>query len=84
MLRATYGGDVFEGTIRDSIRVPEAAAAGLPVTEFVPDTAIAGDIRAVAAELVRRDPNGEALEPAEVARSAGWRGVVGRLVGSRS
>jgi chromosome partitioning protein len=84
MLRATYGGDVFESTIRDSIRVPEAATAGVPVTDFVPDAAIASDIRAVAAELIRRNPDGATLEPVEVARTAGWRGVMGRLVGSRS
>ena len=84
LLRATYGNDVFEATIRESIRVPEAAMAGLAVTEFVPETAVAADIRAVAAELVRRDPDGATFEPVEVARPAGWRGVMGRLVGSRS
>jgi chromosome partitioning protein len=83
-LRATYGGDVFEGTIRDSIRVPEAAMAGLAVTEFVPDAAIAADIRAVAAELVRRDPDGQDPDRAEAEPTSGWRGMVGRLVGSRS
>jgi chromosome partitioning protein len=83
-LRATYGGDVFEGTIRDSIRVPESAMAGLAVTEYVPDAAIAADIRAVAAELVRRDPDGEDLDRAEAEPTSGWRGMVGRLVGSRS
>jgi chromosome partitioning protein len=83
-LRATYGGDVFQQTIRDSIRVPEAATAGLAVTEFVPDAAIAADIRAVAAELVRRDPDDQDLDPVEAERASGWRGMVGRLVGSRS
>ncbi len=83
-LRATYGGDVFQQTIRDSIRVPEAAMAGLAVTEFVPDAAIAADIRAVAAELVRRDPDDQDLDPVEAERMSGWRGMVGRLVGSRS
>jgi chromosome partitioning protein len=83
-LRATYGGDIFQQTIRDSIRVPEAAMAGLAVTEFVPDAAIAADIRAVAAELVRRDPDGEDRDRAEAEPTSGWRGMVGRLVGSRS
>jgi chromosome partitioning protein len=83
-LRATYGDDVFQQTIRDSIRVPEAATAGLAVTEFVPDAAIAADIRAVAAELVRRDPDEQDLDPVEAERASGWRGMVGRLVGSRS
>jgi chromosome partitioning protein len=83
-LRATYGGDVFQETIRDSIRVPEAAMAGLAVTEFVPDAAIAADIRAVTTELVRRDPDGEDPDRAEAEPTSGWRGMVGRLVGSRS
>ena len=83
-LRATYGDDVFQQTIRDSIRVPEAAMAGLAVTEFVSDAAIAADIRAVAAELVRRDPDDQDLDPVEAERASGWRGMVGRLVGSRS
>jgi chromosome partitioning protein len=83
-LRATYGDDVFQQTIRDSIRVPEAAMAGLAVTEFVSDAAIAADIRAVAAELVRRDPDDQDLDPVEAERASGWRGMVGRLVGSSS
>jgi chromosome partitioning protein len=83
-LRETYGDDVFEQTIRDSIRVPEAALAGLSVTASAPDSPVAGDIRAVAAELVRRDPDGPVIRWADEDRSAGWRGVVGRLVGSRS
>jgi chromosome partitioning protein len=83
-LRETYGDDVFEATIRDSIRVPEAALAGLSVTAAAPDSAVAGDIRTVAAELVRRDPDGPAIPWAEEDRAGGWRGMVGRLVGSRS
>jgi chromosome partitioning protein len=83
-LRATYGDDVFQQTIRDSIRVPEAAMAGLAVTEFISDAAIAADIRAVAAELVRRDPDDQDLDPVEAERASGWRGMVGRLVGSIS
>jgi chromosome partitioning protein len=83
-LRSTHGGDVFGPTIRDSIRVPEAAMAGLPVTAFAPDAAVARDIRAVAAELVRRDPDEATVDPTEARRAAGWRGVVDRLVGSRS
>jgi chromosome partitioning protein len=83
-LRATHDGYVFETTIRDSIRVPEAAMAGLPVTAFAPDTAIAADIRAVAAELISRDPDAGAGAPIESDRGAGWRGVMSRLVGSRT
>jgi chromosome partitioning protein len=83
-LRATHGPAVFDATIRDSIRVPEAAMAGLPVTTYAPDSVVAGDIRLVAAELVARDPDAEFVVPSEAGRAGGWRGVVGRLVGSRS
>lgn len=80
-LRATYGDDVFDQTVRDSTRVPEAAAAGLPVTVFAPNSPVAADIRAVAAEVIRRDPN-ERTEESE--RTTGWRGVFDRFVGARS
>jgi chromosome partitioning protein len=82
-LREIYDGDLFEATIRDSIRVPEAAAAGVPVTAYVPDANVAADVRAVAEELVARDPDRkDSIE--DEADQAGWRGLVGRLVGSRS
>jgi chromosome partitioning protein len=83
-LRETYDGDLFEATIRDSIRVPEAAAAGIPVTAYVPDSNVAADIRAVAEELIARDPDRKDSIEDEADQQAGWRGLVGRLVGSRS
>lgn len=83
-LRETYDGDLFEATIRDSIRVPEAAAAGIPVTAYVPDANVTADVRAVAEELVARDPDRKESIEDEADTQAGWRGLVGRLVGSRS
>jgi chromosome partitioning protein len=83
-LRETYGRDVFEPTIRDSIRMPEAATAGLPITAYAPNSKVAADVRAVAEELVNRDPDPQPADPAETDGQAGWRGLVGRLVGSRS
>ena len=83
-LHETHGDHVFQPMIRDSIRMPEAAQAGLPVTDYAPGSAVAADVRAVAAELVRRDPDGEAFVPEQPAHTSGWRSVVGRLVGSRS
>ena len=83
-LRSTHGDDVFDTTIRDSIRIPEAAMAGLPVTAFAPSAAVAGDFRALAAELLQRNPDGEDTGPIENERAAGWRGVMSRLAGSRS
>lgn len=81
-LRSRHGRDVFDATIRDSVRVPEAAAAGLPVVLNTPAAPVAGDIRAVARELLRRDPNRIVAEDAPLGR--GWRGLVDRLVGARS
>jgi chromosome partitioning protein len=82
-LRSVHGDLLFEATVRDSIRVPEAAAAGLPVILHTPAAPVAGDVRAVAAELIRRDPHGPAADPDETSRG-GWRGLVGRLVGASS
>jgi chromosome partitioning protein len=83
-LRARHGDAVFEPTIRDSVRVPEAAMAGLPVTAYAPDAPVARDIRAVAAELVQRDPDGQRAARPASEEASGWRGVMGRLVGSRT
>lgn len=80
-LRATHGELVFDSTIRDSIRVPEAAATGLPVILNTPLAPVAGDIRSVAREVLRRDPNRVVPEEAPL---GGWRGLVDRLVGARS
>lgn len=80
-MRADYGMKVFDRMIRDSIRVPEAAAAGVPVTAYAPDSPVAGDLRAIAAEVVRRDPSRSEVT---MERAGGWRGVFDRLVGARS
>jgi chromosome partitioning protein len=79
-LRRDHGEDVLQSTVRMSIRVAEAAAAGLPVTAYVPDAAVSHDVRAVAAEVVRRDPG----EDDHAESAGGWRGLVGRLVGAGS
>ncbi len=80
-LGSSHPGAVLEATIRDSIRVPEAAAAGVAVTIHAPASPVAADIRAVAIEVARRDPD----RPTEDApQAAGWRGLVNRLVGARS
>jgi chromosome partitioning protein len=81
-LRAAHGDAILGTMIRDSVRVPEAAAAGLPVTSFAPNSPVAADIRAVAEEVLRRDPE----RPAMAAASGphGWRGLLDRLVGAQS
>jgi chromosome partitioning protein len=80
-LRARYGDRLFAATIRDSIRVPEAAVAGLPVTVNTPGAPVAADIRAVATELISRDPNRPTVD---AGTSGGWRSLVDRLVGARA
>lgn len=80
-LRSTHGPLVFEATIRDSIRVPEAAVARLPVVVNTPGAPVAQDIWAVTRELIERDPN---RRSAEAGPSRGWRNLVDRLVGARA
>jgi chromosome partitioning protein len=77
-LREEHGDDVLVHTLRDSIRVAEAAAAGLPVTSYVPDAAVSHDVRAVAADILDRDPDRNGHEDSH----SGWRGVMERLVGA--
>jgi chromosome partitioning protein len=80
-LRAAHGTDVLEETIRDSIRVPEAAAAGLAVTAYAPSSTVAADFRALTTEIIHRDPS---ARPDEAEGQPAWRGLFDRLVGSRS
>jgi chromosome partitioning protein len=79
-LHERYGDAVIDRSIRMSIRVPEAAAAGLPVTAFAPGAAVSDDIHAVAAEILRRDPGHP--EPTDESPTRGWRGVMEKLVGT--
>lgn len=80
-LRAAHGPKVFEATIRDSIRVPEAAVARLPVVVNTPGAPVAHDFWAVTRELIDRDPN---RRPADAGPARGWRGLVDRFVGARA
>ena len=80
-LSTAYPGFLLTPPIRDSIRVPEAATAGVPVTVHAPTSAVAGDIRRVALEIDRRDP--ERSPPSEPLL-VGIRQFVGRLVSARA
>lgn len=86
-LRARHGDAVFVATVRESIRVAEAAAAGRPIPAFAPGTPVADDVQAVAAELLARDPvrpGAIPIEPDEqAAGEPGWRRLMGRVVGVR-
>ena len=75
-----YPGLVVQPSIRDSIRVPEASAAGLPVTVHAPSSSVAADLRAVAAEIDRRDPD---RPPDDAPPAHGLRQIIERLVSAR-
>ncbi len=69
-LLGTYGELVLHATVRDSVRLAEAAAHGLPITLSSPESAVAGDFRAVASEiLLHIVPRASATDE----RDGGWR-----------
>jgi chromosome partitioning protein len=53
-LAGEVDGLLFETSIRESVRLPEAAAAGVPITRYAPASSPAQDYRAAAAELLPR------------------------------
>jgi len=59
-LDRSYGWRLARVTIRESIRLPEAAAARLPITAYAPDSGASLDYRLLADELVER---GDVPEP---------------------
>jgi chromosome partitioning protein len=72
-LRETYGDMVLQATVRDSVRLAEAAGMRLPITLFAHDSMAAGDFRAVAAEVMSGVP-AFAPEPVRDEQPAGgWR-----------
>jgi chromosome partitioning protein len=70
-LQRTYGDLVLRSTIRDSVRLAEAAGLRLPITLSAHDSRAANDFRAVAAELLGL-PFASTPPPTEEA-SGGWR-----------
>jgi hypothetical protein len=52
-IRRTFPGQMLESTVRNSVRVREAAARGLPVDRLIPSSPIARDYAALAAEMER-------------------------------
>lgn len=55
-LREKFGGLVLETVVRESVRVREAWSFQKPITTYDPNGPGAEDYRAVAAELLRRNP----------------------------
>jgi chromosome partitioning protein len=53
-LRDRFGDVVLQHSIRDSIQIAEAPGLRLPITTYAPTSPVAGDYRAVAAELLDR------------------------------
>jgi chromosome partitioning protein len=66
-LQQRYADVLSETTVRESIRVPEAAAAHAPITTFAPASAPSADYRQFADELINRHR-----------QAAGPRGLVSR------
>lgn len=54
LLRAQFGDVVLRHTARSAIRIAEAPAFQLPITQYAPTSLVADDYRAVAAELLAR------------------------------
>jgi len=53
-LRGQFGAVVMEHAVREAIRVAEAPAFQLPITQYAPHSLVADDYRAVADELLDR------------------------------
>jgi cellulose biosynthesis protein BcsQ len=53
-LRAQFGAVVLEHAVREAIRIAEAPAFQLPITQYARTSPVADDYRAVAAELLGR------------------------------
>jgi chromosome partitioning protein len=53
-LRSEFGPVVLEHTVREGIKIAEAPAFRLPITQYAPTSPVADDYRAVSAELLER------------------------------
>lgn len=54
-LDRSYGGGLARTTIRESIRLAEAEAARMPITDYAPDSGASLDYRQLAQEFLERD-----------------------------
>ena len=79
-IRQTYGDLVLTATIRDSIRLAEAAGLRLPITLSAHDSHAANDFRAAAAEILGIAPaTGTSPDDA----GGGWRRWLSRAPATR-
>ncbi|MEO8228491.1 MAG: ParA family protein [Chloroflexota bacterium] len=72
-LRETYGDMVLQATVRDSVRLAEAAGLRLPITLSAHDSLAASDFRAVAAEVLSGVPAAAPAPAREEQPAGGWR-----------
>ena len=72
-LRETYGDLVMHATVRDSVRLAEAAGMRLPITLFAHDSMAANDFRAVAAEVLSGVPATAPAPTRDEQPAGGWR-----------
>jgi chromosome partitioning protein len=75
-LNGTYGALVARASIRESIRVAEAEAARMPITQFAPDSGATLDYRLLADELLGRAGDAKSRSPRPV--ESRWRRVFTR------
>jgi chromosome partitioning protein len=54
-LRSSYGDRMARATVRETIRLSEAAAARMPITQYAPDSVGSHDYRAFVDELLERE-----------------------------
>ncbi len=80
-LQRMYGDLVLRSTVRDSVRLAEAAGMRLPVILSAHDSKVANDFRSVAAEILGlRSP---AMPPIDEDASGGWRRWLSRTPAAR-
>ena len=72
-LRRTYGDLVLESTIRDSVRLAEAAGLRLPITLSAHDSKAANDFRSVAVEILTGKAPPDVSVAPRVEPTGGWR-----------
>lgn len=80
-LRRIYGDLVLESTVRDSVRLAEAAGLRLPITLSAHDSKVANDFRSVAIEILTGTAPTEVVTEAEP--SGGWRRWLSRTPAAR-
>lgn len=76
-LGRVYGPHLARATIRESIRLAEAESAGMPITQFAPDSGACLDYRQLGEELLETE---EIPEPPR--RESRWRHLFSRSVPS--